>query len=138
MMINPPNIKPRLLPHILQKRLPNRIKRIAKLKLAPKQNPPLVRELIKKVRTIRATGPNAEHVLVAIHNAVEESCHFVAGHARPEGVGRDEIGTFGVEGVAVDFEVPVVACCGSLVQLGLGDGEFVEDDRAEAGASGGG
>ena len=136
MVINPPNIVLRLLPHILQKRLINWIKRIAKLKLTPQQDPPFVRKIIQEIGTVRARSPDSQHLLVAIDDAVEELAHLLDCHPRPKSVGRDEIGAFGVEFVAVDFEVPVIAGCYALVELGLGDGELVKDDCAEAGAFG--
>jgi len=46
MMVHPPHIVLCLLPHILQEALINRIQGIAKLKLAPKQDPTLISEIV--------------------------------------------------------------------------------------------
>lgn len=46
MMVHPSHIVLRLLPNILQKPFINRVKRISKLKLTPKQDPTLVRKII--------------------------------------------------------------------------------------------
>ncbi|KAJ8606732.1 hypothetical protein MRB53_040751 [Persea americana] len=52
-------------------------------------------------------------------------------YTRPECVGRDEVGAFGVEFLPVDLEVPVVPRRDALGELLLGDGRFVEHDCAE-------
>jgi hypothetical protein len=65
MMIHPPYVILRLLPHILQEVFINRVKRIAKLKLAPKQNPTLVSEIEQKVWTICSRSLRGKHVQVS-------------------------------------------------------------------------
>ena len=70
--------------------------------------------------------------MVPVHHAIQEPTHLLDRDSRPESVGRDEVRAFGVELVSVDLEVPVISWGDSLVELGLSDSEFVEDDCSEA------
>lgn len=111
-MIHTPHVVLRLLPHILQKLLINRVKRIAKLELTPKQNPTLVSKIKQEVRTIRSRGlrgkpvrvsknlqscperkssnthPNPQHILIPIHHTIKEPFHLLDRDSRPESVRR--------------------------------------------------
>jgi hypothetical protein len=65
MMVHPPHIILRLLPHILQKPLINRVKSVTKLKLTPEQNPTLISEIKQEVRTIRSRSLRGKHAEVS-------------------------------------------------------------------------
>ena len=90
---------------------------------------PLIEELLQF-----SAHPNPQHILIPINHTIQKPSHLLDRDSRPESIRRDEIRAFGVEFMPVDLKVPVVSRGDALVELSLSDGEFVEDDCAEAGA----
>ena len=81
-----------------------RVNAARKDKILPDQDAIAVAKIVKALILVKAAAPHAQHVLVRLGCRTDQVLQGSLGQARGEGIGRNPVGAFGKEGLAVDHK----------------------------------
>lgn len=81
------------------------VQRNTKFEFTPEQNSHLISKIVHEVGCVGAAGPDAQHILISVHNIRKDLMYVLRCDTRPKRVRWNKVAAFGIKSLPIDFEV---------------------------------